>query len=218
MSKLASIPEELVDRTEATLIMFGCGRWKAAITYASALIKGSDAFDPTYKEDHLRQLGEKVLQILQTDGRILTKMYADERIVYVPGREDASRDNLNAFEAFAALVDEVAEAEQYPEFCYVRKTSDYPFHYVFASSMQMLLYRVLVYGQDSFVRLGYFNEGYNDKRDNHFVTLLVVPDSIPWEEFEGVFVKGKTRIAFIKEDNSKNKSYQCLLTDIIEEA
>ena len=200
-----------------TLCAFGCARWKALLKYSEALIIGSDAFAEEYKAEHSAQLAEKAIQPLRDD-LVATAAYADEKIAVPVGREDASFDNMNAFEAYVAIVTEVAEKGLCPEFCYARKTSDYPFHYVFAAAKENVLYRVLVYGQDALVRIGYFNTGYNEKRDNHFVTLLVVPDNHSWEEFQEITIRGRTRIAIIHEENVKHKRYQCLLTDIIEEA
>lgn len=217
MAKLLSIPYEITDQIYSTLCAFGCARWKALLKYSEALVRGSDAFPEEYKTEHASQLAEKALQLLNGE-LIETASYADERIVIPTGREDTSFDNMNAFEAYAAIVTEVAEKGLYPEFCHARKTSDYPFHYVFAASKENVLYRVLVYGQDAFVRIGYFNNAYNEKRDKHFVTLLVIPESYSWEEFKDVLIKGKTRIAFIHEENVRHKRYECLLTEIIEEA
>ena len=77
------------------------------------------------------------------------------------------------------------------------------------------LYRVIVYGQDAISRIGFFNSVYNETRDKHFETLLVVPEAYTWEEFEDVYIRGRTRIAFVQEVNPKRKTYKCTLTDII---
>ena len=217
MPKLHGIPYEITDQIYSTLCEFGCARWKALLKYAEALVIGSDAFSEEYKEEHSEQLGEKALHLLSNENRLQIGKYADEKVALPIGRQDISFDSLNAFEAYAAITMEIAENGLFPEFCYARKTSDYPFHYVFAASKQNTLYRVLVYGHDAFVRIGYFNDSFSSKRDGRFVTLLVIPENYSWEEFQDVLVKGRTRIAFIREVNSKRKKYECLLTDIIEE-
>lgn len=217
MAKLHGIPYEITDQIYSTLCEFGCARWKALMKYAESLVIGSDAFSEDYKKEHSAQLGEKALHILMSEERILIGKYADEKVALPVGREDPSFESLNAFEAYAAITMEIAEKGLFPEFCYARKTSDYPFHYVFAASKQNTLYRVLVYGHDSFVRIGYFNDSFVSQRDGRFVTLLVVPENYSWEEFKDMLIKGRTRIAFLREVNEKKKKYECLLTDIIED-
>ena len=185
--------------------------------YAEAMIR---AYGDYFTDEVLTfsdRLADKALQTLINEKRIEKKMYADEHIVVPVSKEDCSLDNLNAFEAYSELVKEIGANDDCPEFCFASKTASYPFHFVFTAAKQNVLYRVLVFGADSNVRLGYFNSVYDKGSDGSYITLLVVPSGYSWEDFENVSVKGKVRIARIEEDNPRKKRYSCLLDDVFED-
>ena len=79
------------------------------------------------------------------------------------------------------------------------------------------MYRVIVYGQDAFSRIGFLNSTYNPKINKGNVTLLVVPEAYSWEEIKDVSIRGSVRKAIISKGNRKNRTYKCTLTDISEE-
>lgn len=213
MAKIPKIPYEISNQLHASLCEFGCARWKAFLRYAEALARGCGSLSEEYRAERAEGIGEKAVAELLNEGVIKKADYADEKIVLPVGKEAPSFMSLNAFEAFAAITIELAEKNRRPDLCYPGKTDNYPFHYVFAA--EKTLYRVIVYGQDAISRIGFFNSVYNEARDKHFETLLVVPEAYTWEEFEDVFVRGRTRIAFVQEVNPKRKTYKCTLTDII---
>jgi len=217
MARLPEIPFDITEQTLSTICEFDSVRWKAAMKYAKALIMSSDTFTEEFKDNHADQLAEKTLQVLIDKKSLEIRMYGDERLAAPARSTEMSLINMNAFEAYVAIVTEVQKAEQCPEFCYARKTSGYPFHYLFASAKQEILYKVLVYGQDADIRIEYFNDSYTKDQSGKIVTLLVVPETYSWEKFQGLLIKGRTRIAFIKEENASRKRYECLLTDIFGE-
>lgn len=219
MANLPKIPYEIKNQIYYTLSEFGCARWKALLIYAEALSMRSGALPAEIREEHAEGAGYKAVMALLTEGRIEKAEYGDELVVVPKGSgiAGASFDSIYAFDAFAALVYEVAENDQIPEMCYAGKTENYPFHYIFAAAKQPLLYRVIVYGQDAYARIGFLNSTYVHKRDKKYITLLVVPEVYSWEEFTEVTIEGKSRIAFIMKANKGNKTHKCLLTEVIEE-
>ena len=218
MARLPKIPYEIKNQIYYTLCEFGCARWKALLIYAEAIAMRSLSLPGEIREERADSAGYKALTSLLNEGRIEKKEYGDEQIIVPAGVDpELSFDSIYAFDAFSALVYEVADADQMPVLCYAGKAFNYPFHYIFTSGKQNILYRVIVYGPDAFSRIGFLNSTYNKSKDKSYVTMLVVPEVYTWEEFTDVYIAGKSRIAFIMKANKANKTHKCLLTDIIEE-
>lgn len=216
MAKLREIPESIKYQIANILSEFGSARWKALLKYTEIMILSSDEFTEAEKE-RSEQLAEKTLSRMIRDGLIEVRRYDDDRIAVPLRHEDISLGILNAFEVFAAICREVYDSDQHPEFCYAGKTAEYPFDFIISASMQGRLYRLIVYGHDANIRIGFFNDTYERHKCSAFVTILVIPDSYSWEEFTDTRIRGNLRIAFIREVNRKRKRYICELTDIMSE-
>lgn len=214
MAKKTTVPPyEISNQLFASLCEFGCARWKAFHKYAEALARGCESLNEKDRTERAEGIGEKAVAGLLNEGIIIKTDYADEHIILPVGKEDPSFLSLNAFEAFTALAEEMANKKQRPDLCYPGKTDTYPFHFVFAANKT--LYRVIIFGQDAISRIAFFNSVFYEPRDKHFETLLVVPEAYRWEDFEDVYIKGRTRIAFIQQVNAKRKTYKCILSEII---
>lgn len=218
MARLPKIPNEIKNQIYYTLSQFGCARWKALLIYAEALSMCSDDIPEDIRNEKAEWVAYKALTSLLEDGRLTRTEVGDERVITPQGSKDVSYIDIYAFDAFAALVHEIAKQDKLPELCYPGKTENsYPFHYIFTSGKQELLYRVIVYGQDAFSRIGFLNSTYNPKINKGNVTLLVVPEAYSWEEIKDVSIRGSVRTAIISKGNRKNRTYKCTLTDISEE-
>lgn len=217
MTRLPRIPYEIKNQIYYTLCQFGCARWKSLLVYAEALSMCSDVLPEDVRTENAEGAGFKAVTSLISDERIKRIEHGDEKIAVPIGREDISYVSIYAFDAFAALVREIAESNRMPEMCYAGRTENYPFHYIFAAGKQEIIYRVIVYGPDSISRIGFLNSTYNEDKDKRFVTMLVVPEAYSWEEFTDINISGKARIALISKANRINRTYKCVLTDVIEE-
>lgn len=217
MARLPRTPNEIKNQIYHTLCRFGCARWKALLVYAEAIAMRCDYIPEDVRADNADGLANKALETLKAEGRITRTEYGDERIVVPAGTFEPSFTDLLAFDSFATLVYEIAKEDMMPELCEAERSEEFPFHFMFTSGRHGVLYRVIVYGQDALSRIAYYNGTYNAKKDRLFVTLLVVSDVYPWEEFKDLSIRGKTRIAYVTKGNRKNKTCRCILTDVIEE-
>lgn len=218
MKKYHEVPYELKDQIYQTVKDFGCVRWKALLIYAEALARRCRFMPEEARENQSERVAYNALTSLlhKNDGRLSKTEYGDEQVIIPAEGHQMSFDALYAFEAFAALVKEVSDKDLLPEMCYASEASVYPYQFIFTSGKEGNLYRVLVYGADSFSRIGFLENTY--KKDKRFITLLVVPDVYSWEEFTDVTIPGRYRIALVTKGNKKNRTYKCQLTEIMEES
>ena len=218
MKKYHEVPYELKNQIYQTVKDFCCVRWKALLIYAGALTRRCRFLPEEVRNDQSERIAYNALNALlsKEDGRLSRAEYGDEQVIIPAGSTKMSFDALYAFEAFSALVEEVSDKDLLPEMCYASECSVYPYQYIFTSGKEDNLYRVLVYGADSFSRIGFLENTY--KKDKRYITMLVVPDVYSWEEFTDVTIPGSYRIALVTKGNRKNRTYKCQMTEIMEDS
>lgn len=210
MPKLARIPDETSEQVYNTLTEFGSVRKKALVKYTERAILDSEYLTDEDKTEYKR-LAEKLLQELTREKRIATVKYAQESVV-LPFRETEIRfETMNAFEAYVAIIEEMAAKGIKSRFCHAGR-SDYPFDFAFAAANEAF-YRVIVFNDEAIAKLNFMNATNVKERDKHYTSLLVVPDTYPLDSFASVSLKGKSRLALLSKEG---KAYSCMISEVME--